>query len=143
MAAGILDPTHGQEQGERVGVDGEPDTQSDVNDILQQIMMSGILDPTHGKKQGVGVGDDVESDINDICQKIMTSGVLDLSPHRSFSEMNSADDSLIRHQRIGVKSTEIGDRGEPHQMSHSIQEKPRRRRGRPAKKVITRRECLN
>jgi hypothetical protein len=87
--------------------------------------MFGILNPTHGKEQGVGVGDDVESDINNIYQKIMTFSILDLSLHRPFSEMNSVDDSLIRCQRIRVKSTDIGDRGKPHQMSHSIQEKPR------------------
>ncbi|KIK32016.1 hypothetical protein CY34DRAFT_111146, partial [Suillus luteus UH-Slu-Lm8-n1] len=138
MTSGILDPTHGKEQGRQVADDGE----SDIDSILQQIMTSGILDPTHGQEQGEKVGDDIDSDINDICHQIMTTGILDLSPHRSLSAMNSAGDSSIRRQSITVKPTEIGDRGKPRPMNHIIQQKPRRPRGRPAKKAIKQRQPL-
>lgn len=138
ITSGILDPTYGNEQGRQVADDGE----SDVDSILQQIMTSGILDPTHGQEQGEKVGDDINSDITDICHQIMTTGILDRSPRRSLSAMNSADDSSIRRQSITVKSTEIGDRGNPRPMNHIIQQKPRRPRGRPAKKAIKQRESL-
>lgn len=82
----------------------------------------------HDQDQWVEAAEDDEVDEDDILHLIMTSGILDWNQKGSLS---------VRSQ-----STEIYDRGKAKQINDSMQYKPRRPRGRPARKATTKRKRL-
>lgn len=86
---------------------------------------------------------DIQSDVTDIMQKIMMSGILDWNPNGSFAANNIADDSLNANKDIRAHSMVIDDGGNAKKTDCSMPKKPRRPRGRPAKKSTTQREFLH
>ncbi|KAG2057314.1 hypothetical protein BDR06DRAFT_969502 [Suillus hirtellus] len=86
---------------------------------------------------------DQEGDETDIMQEIYSSGILEWNPQVSWAAMHIAHDGLNGDQEIIEKSRDSSLKGTTQENSRSKEYRPRRPRGRPARKPTTQRSKVS